>query len=304
MTNQLDRFNKRTVRMGQKVVAIVFIAYCAVLVTALLLSDTLRNQSAAMQGHVVPLLPIVLTFQYRIEYAMIHGLLNVLLFVPMGALIPQFRLFGGSFWKALILFVVAGLAAECLRMLPFAGRIFDINDVIYNVFGGIVGWLGNRMVCFLLERKKRGKLIGCAVALGVCLTLMIVPFCTPNKYQVPMVDSLYFLPLTLLSDGMAIHEDAANAEIEDWGVETTGFEQLEPTITPQDALERATYGVAINLYTEGIAHPERIEITEATLVFVPSAAKRVLIPAWKCTGKAIGEGIERKAMMVLPAVWF
>ncbi len=75
--------------------------------------------------------------------AMIIG--NVLMFVPMGLLLP-FILKKNRFFEVVRFGVTTILAIEIIQ--PFIGRSFDIDDILCNTMGVMVGFL-----CFFIVRK-------------------------------------------------------------------------------------------------------------------------------------------------------
>ena len=63
---------------------------------------------------------------------------NILLFVPFGFL-SSYLLKNNKLGIATILTVIASLTIEVVQY--YIGRVFDIDDIILNVIGGIVGFL-------------------------------------------------------------------------------------------------------------------------------------------------------------------
>lgn len=64
---------------------------------------------------------------------------NMIMFVPYGFFVSYYSKsdkFRGSF----ILILIASIVIECTQMA--IGRVFDIDDIILNVFGGIMGCIG------------------------------------------------------------------------------------------------------------------------------------------------------------------
>ena len=67
-----------------------------------------------------------------------NSLLNVVLFLPMGFLLP--KLWPGKFplWKALVFGFSGSLLIELLQIFTY--RATDINDLITNTTGTAIGW--------------------------------------------------------------------------------------------------------------------------------------------------------------------
>ena len=80
--------------------------------------------------------------------------LNILLFVPLGILIATWG------WRLLPVFAVgfvASFAIETTQFLMNDGRTADINDVIMNTLGAVVGWLAVFAVSRIAIRHARSS---------------------------------------------------------------------------------------------------------------------------------------------------
>lgn len=106
-----------------------------------------------------------------------NSLLNVLLFMPLGFFLPmlwkQFRSFLGTALFGLCF----SLAIEILQL--FTRRATDINDLITNTVGTILGWCLGRLVLRLFPSiRPSWKTRDLAVVFGVSFAVMflIQPF--------------------------------------------------------------------------------------------------------------------------------
>ena len=83
-----------------------------------------------------------------------NSLLNVLLFVPLGFILPvlwkQFR----PIWKTTLFGLVFSLSIELLQL--FTRRATDINDLMTNTAGTILGWCLGRLVLRLFPSIRPG----------------------------------------------------------------------------------------------------------------------------------------------------
>jgi glycopeptide antibiotics resistance protein len=79
--------------------------------------------------------------------------MNILLFLPLGFLAPLiFRTLGKRDWvKILILSLSTSLMVEVLQLLHET-RAFDINDLMFNTLGGLLGYGVYLVVKSLLNR--------------------------------------------------------------------------------------------------------------------------------------------------------
>ena len=102
-----------------------------------------------------------------------NSLLNVLLFVPLGFLLPVlWKRFRSFLWTGLLGFSFS-LSIELLQLLTL--RATDINDLMTNTTGTILGWLLGRLVLRLFPSIrpswKTGEL---AIVFGVTFAVMFL----------------------------------------------------------------------------------------------------------------------------------
>src|SRR5699024_10302992 len=64
---------------------------------------------------------------------------NMLLFLPFGFFVSYF-LKCKKAWLPLILTMIASISIETVQMV--IGRVFDIDDIMLNLLGGAIGFLG------------------------------------------------------------------------------------------------------------------------------------------------------------------
>lgn len=73
-----------------------------------------------------------------------NSLLNVLLFVPLGVFLPVFWKRYRSFFRTALFGLLFSLTIELLQLLTL--RATDINDLITNTTGTILGWCLGRIL--------------------------------------------------------------------------------------------------------------------------------------------------------------
>lgn len=78
---------------------------------------------------------------------------NTLLFLPLGLLLPciKNRKFAFNFSKVIAIGFAASLLIELLQ--PLIGRVFDVDDIIMNVAGTILGYFLYK--CFSMTKRLR-----------------------------------------------------------------------------------------------------------------------------------------------------
>lgn len=101
-------------------------------------------------------------------------LLNVLLFVPLGFFLPVlWKRFGKVWWTVLFGFSTS-LVIELLQIFTY--RATDVNDLMTNTFGTLVGWCIGRIVLRLIpglkpEEDIQNVFAVCAISFGVMFFL-------------------------------------------------------------------------------------------------------------------------------------
>ena len=77
-------------------------------------------------------------------------LLNVLLFVPFGALVVLIARW--PWWEAALVATAVSAAIEIVQYLPMLGREATLVDVVCNALGGLLGAMAAALV---LQRRRR-----------------------------------------------------------------------------------------------------------------------------------------------------
>ncbi len=76
---------------------------------------------------------------------------NVLIFAPFGALIRWIRNKKTSCFVAVLYTFLFSLIIEVIQLVTRVG-VFDVDDLILNTFGGLIGY-----ICYLMIRKRYNK---------------------------------------------------------------------------------------------------------------------------------------------------
>lgn len=87
-------------------------------------------------------------YNFDIWYYNIIG--NILLFVPMGILLPTLSTKLKNFFPSIILIILFSLTVELLQYATQLG-IFDVDDIILNALGGSIGFL----IFIIMKRRMR-----------------------------------------------------------------------------------------------------------------------------------------------------
>lgn len=99
-----------------------------------------------------------------------NTLLNVLLFVPLGVLLPVLFAPYQKFRKTLLFSLVMTCTIELMQLLTL--RATDVNDVIANTIGGVLGWGLYRLIPILWHCPGTGtkrELAAIFAVVGICM---------------------------------------------------------------------------------------------------------------------------------------
>jgi len=126
----------------------VFIIYCLVLVEVLFLSRGARSDYsyAEYMRQFTNFIPFKTIIEYVQRYidgyrnlSVLNLLGNFVLFVPMGMSLPCISKKLNRFWKVTLTVLGIVIAVEILQGILRVGSI-DIDDVIFNVGGAMIGY--------------------------------------------------------------------------------------------------------------------------------------------------------------------
>lgn len=81
---------------------------------------------------------------------------NIIAFVPFGMLLRWARNKNTTFWQALLYSLMFTLAIEISQYITKLG-VFDIDDIIMNTLGGIIGYCIYYVTAKLLRRYHAKK---------------------------------------------------------------------------------------------------------------------------------------------------
>ncbi len=172
--------------------AVVLVAYSALLIKVMVLKELpmvrighlMLNFGGVDAGHGPNFVPFATILPYLMGHkgfiiAGINLVGNIILLVPLGFLAPL--VYRGMTWKmSLALAAASGLAIECMQVVLKVG-IFDIDDVILNALGFMIGYWAYLVLAKLL-RSKNGTLIA---GVGIAVVVVAAPFLY-QKYPVSL----------------------------------------------------------------------------------------------------------------------
>jgi glycopeptide antibiotics resistance protein len=189
-----DRYENTLPKMKKRLLpTTVLILYIAILIKVMVYKDlpTIKIGTLILKlggtdgGHPANFVP----FKTIVPYLFGSNLIisgsnlagNIALLVPVGLLLPL--VFKSINWKkALMLAVTAGLAIECLQVILRVG-IFDVDDVILNALGVMVGYWSYKLLVEWIRTKNYTKIVLTGIAVLLLLTGMLYAI-APHGRQV------------------------------------------------------------------------------------------------------------------------
>lgn len=156
---------KRTV--SQTVVRLLFVVSIAAIVAITLLPITYYlkpGQTPDVGGYnLVPLVPLANMFEVYAEHVQwmpwvqIGG--NIAMFIPFGFLLPLLSERARRFKRSALIVLAAAVGVELAQLLiglclGYLYRCVDVNDVILNFIGGLLGYLAFLGVSRLATRVR------------------------------------------------------------------------------------------------------------------------------------------------------
>ncbi|MDP4178969.1 MAG: VanZ family protein [Bacillota bacterium] len=143
---------KEVISIGKIISRLIFVGYLIMLILVTLIMN--YNPSIVEKSNLIPFVDILNNIKL---YGLFNGLnqfgLNVIMFIPMGILLPIiFKKKNWNFKFALFISFAITFAIEIMQF--FTGRAADIDDVIANTIGGAVGYLVYNVIYKLILHHK------------------------------------------------------------------------------------------------------------------------------------------------------
>lgn len=172
----------------------VFIIYCAILIKVMVFKDmpTIRigqlmlNFSGTNAGHGPNFVPFKTILPYLLGHkgliiAGVNLIGNIALLVPIGFLFPY--IYPNLKWKNLpLIAIIAGLSIE-LPQVALGVGIFDIDDILLNALGVLIGYWTFLIVAKWV-RLKNYKTIMSAITLIIVVSATILYAIYPKEQPV------------------------------------------------------------------------------------------------------------------------
>lgn len=140
-------------RDSSKTAAVIIFAFYLTAVFSAVGIPTIHSMHAELSFNLIPLIDIV---NSPMEYAK-NTILNILLFVPLGILLPLMWKEYRSLRSVAVTGLMLSLFIEILQIFTF--RLTDVDDLITNTAGAVAGYYLSRRFLFkrAVDLSKKGK---------------------------------------------------------------------------------------------------------------------------------------------------
>ncbi|OBZ11125.1 VanZ family protein [Bacillus sp. FJAT-26390] len=136
--------------MNKLILGALFIGY---IVFVLQLTVIGRGTSHFLQMNLYPFSGYIEAWQKYSLREFQNSIFNILMFVPMGILLPCLSSKFRAFKRLFLAVLCATLAIETYQTLTGAG-LFELDDLINNTLGGIMGYQLYRLAASIVKHKK------------------------------------------------------------------------------------------------------------------------------------------------------
>ena len=125
--------NKEHIILYKELFMLTFIIYILCLFQVVTIQDTVSWSS----NNFIPFKEIM-RYDFGSRLFMRNVIGNVILFVPFGYFVA-YILKSGKIYLPLLITLITSVTIELVQL--YIGRVFDIDDILLNVVGGIIGYL-------------------------------------------------------------------------------------------------------------------------------------------------------------------
>ncbi|MEK4698003.1 VanZ family protein [Solibacillus sp. FSL R7-0668] len=115
---------------------------------------------------------------------------NIIMFVPLGILLPFYNKKFNSFTPALIVSLGVTLLIECIQLVTQKG-IFELDDIFHNTLGGIIGFYLIIGIRDFVQQRKLKSLIKAIALPTIFSIILLIPF---TFYSIKEFGNMPILP--------------------------------------------------------------------------------------------------------------
>ena len=141
---------------------VLFIGYFCVLFYFLFFSESMGRTYSERTYHynLIPFYEIMRFIRYRkvlgMEAVLLNLLGNVLAFLPFGSFLPMFSKRCRKFWYTAFYSLELSLLVELIQLVTKVGS-FDVDDIVLNTLGGMLGYFVYRAAVFFQKKRDAKK---------------------------------------------------------------------------------------------------------------------------------------------------
>lgn len=153
----------RNTTRNQKLGWVLFLAYLALLVYFLFFAESFdRDWVRREYSYNLELFKEIKRFylyrdQLGVKAFVLNVFGNVAAFVPYGFFLPIVSRRSKKWWNTVLLSFGFSLCVELIQLIFRVGS-FDVDDILLNTIGGILGYIGYRAVQYMrIRRRRRAK---------------------------------------------------------------------------------------------------------------------------------------------------
>ncbi len=156
---QNDHMEEKTIR-HRRIIWVLFILYLVVLTYFLFFSESLGRAGSTQSGPAYNLelfkeIKRFYTYRellgYRAVFLNLAG--NVLAFIPFGFMLPVLVRRMRTCLRTTVVCFLFSLVIETAQLIFMVGS-FDVDDLLLNTFGGILGYLIFKLVLMIQKRRN------------------------------------------------------------------------------------------------------------------------------------------------------
>ena len=210
---------------------------------------TLSGGYGDAKPNLLPFSSLVYAVMSGLETAWYLIILNILMFIPMGILLPLiFKRM--HFFKTLLYAFMLTAGIEIVQML-FPGRVFDIDDILFNSFGAAIGYAVYCFFALLFGKRKCGKtdIAGSAISVLLIPLSVLIVFWLKPEFEYPF--NVYpERPAIILQDNLW-QEEEIPTKADVFIKAETDLHVLAETITEKLGLETLTDKENLEVYQDG-----------------------------------------------------
>ncbi|KGR84412.1 VanZ family protein [Lysinibacillus odysseyi] len=117
---------------------------------------------------------------------------NMVMFMPLGALLPLLHKKNRLFWRVLVLSLVVTLSLEVFQLLSGKG-IFELDDLLHNTVGSLAGYFFMMGIIEVIKQRKL-KLAPVVRAIAIPLSFAVLFGIAAIVYEVQEFGNMPFKP--------------------------------------------------------------------------------------------------------------